>query len=649
MNRGYINNQAVAILNEVTETGMTEARTKARGGNYSANFGTVRRGLRGACGVFDGSVLIDDKNIASAGTLNGLIEISGWFKTTETGLRSLFSADNGSTNRHWQLKVSTIGVYFTVIGTGGSNEVSKLGSYTDGVWHYVRAFIDTNDATNFGVEVDGVENTDPSNTIIPQDLNNVVLTFQKLFISSSPFIGDTFGWQINDNNGLKVFYKYDSGSTAKLFESSGNNLTATISNYYLGFWGTQNIKSYQNDVGYTLSDGATYYYDNGGVNLIPSGELIPRDESDTTKCTAYLSNGTQADLQFQGLVPTEADWVNSGCFRGNASAFLDIGSEITIGADYTISGFIKRVSAVDNMICGGVDALNYARILSTRVELRHNSVYASISYANPSDMHTILNVDREYLFRFTKSGNTVSFYAESLLTGLSSEISGTFSLSGDFKVRYLTTWYNQSILFGTGDLIYNLNIEGLKYPLSEPIIDPANHTYFDKSGNDNHATLIDSSLANYGHQDGYHNLMVSGFAISDGVNYFKDQALTQLIPNGHYIPAHATISGKSVAYTTGGVLADLTHTQDVKSFLDCGTEIKPVPIPRWIQADTNNAWFDVNGGPIERTFDSIIGVSNNKDFADISNKVNGFIQNIRSHKQALTGSQLETEKRITNN
>ena len=80
-------------------------------------------------------------------------------------------------------------------------------------------------------------------------------------------------------------------------------------------WGTQNVKSYQNDNGYTLSDGISFYYDIGLTQQIPQGVRIPRDESEHDKCVAYITGGVKADLQYKGECPNKAKFKQSNCFK----------------------------------------------------------------------------------------------------------------------------------------------------------------------------------------------------------------------------------------------------------------------------------------------------------------------------------------------
>lgn len=63
-----------------------------------------------------------------------------------------------------------------------------------------------------------------------------------------------------------------------------------------------------------------------------------------------------------------------------------------------------------------------------------------------------------------------------------------------------------------------------RLPLCEPIIDPSNHTYHDVSGNGNHATLVNGTLANEGKQDKFHYLQ-RGVSYLDTVTRSSDYSI----------------------------------------------------------------------------------------------------------------------------
>lgn len=307
MNRGYINNQAASVLNVVdlvdnSQTlsadnlpiGLREAQIKSEGGNYSANFGTDRDGQPGRCIFYDGSsVDIQSKNISTAGTLSGLIEISAYFKTSSalTGLLSIFSADDGASNRHWQLTVSNTGVYFNII----DNIVGITGSFDDQKWHYVRAFIDSNDVTNYGIQVDDTTVVDASNTFDIRDRDNVLLTFQKLFTSSNKFTGSVSHMLITDDNGIKASFDCETGSDDILIDNSGFNNNATILNLYSGFHTTDNLitKSHLNDEGYSGGNGSI---DTTNLTTGESWKEYAVDELTIDSTQPYVISGIFGDV-----------------------------------------------------------------------------------------------------------------------------------------------------------------------------------------------------------------------------------------------------------------------------------------------------------------------------------------------------------------
>lgn len=111
------------------------------------------------------------------------------------------------------------------------------------------------------------------------------------------------------------------------------------------------VKSYANEVGFTLSDGSTYYENNDGTGLIPSGTIIPRDESNTSKCTAYLSNGTQADLQYSGKAPNPGLYLPSVVTGNGTDVYADLGSAlIPETADFEITVWYYHISSTDRHI-----------------------------------------------------------------------------------------------------------------------------------------------------------------------------------------------------------------------------------------------------------------------------------------------------------
>ena len=117
------------------------------------------------------------------------------------------------------------------------------------------------------------------------------------------------------------------GGTTHPIDSGSNHCVPTLSDS-TDFWKNDGdftvLSEYNNIYGYTLSDGATYYFDDGGSDLIPSGVLIPAKNS--YYCAAYLANGDQAELQFKGKLPLNFIIGNVNTWQGNGSdRFISLG------------------------------------------------------------------------------------------------------------------------------------------------------------------------------------------------------------------------------------------------------------------------------------------------------------------------------------
>ena len=97
-------------------------------------------------------------------------------------------------------------------------------------------------------------------------------------------------------------------TSGALLDISGNNFTAVtgsinnLSSFY-NQTGINDVESWSNVVGYTLSDGSTYFSDASINDLIPSGSIISRNELSRSKAAAYTTRNVLANLQFTGRVP----------------------------------------------------------------------------------------------------------------------------------------------------------------------------------------------------------------------------------------------------------------------------------------------------------------------------------------------------------
>jgi hypothetical protein len=99
---------------------------------------------------------------------------------------------------------------------------------------------------------------------------------------------------------LRANYKLDEGSGTTNYDSSGNENHGTIENAVSNWGVTQDVMSFQNQVGYNLS-GAVY---------------IPRDESDLTN--DVLGN----PLTYTGTRPNDAALINSSCLTADGTLYI---------------------------------------------------------------------------------------------------------------------------------------------------------------------------------------------------------------------------------------------------------------------------------------------------------------------------------------
>lgn len=208
------------------------------------------------------------------------------------------------------------------------------------------------------------------------------------------------------------------------------------------------------------------------------------------------------DLQYQGLCPSRAKFVESSCFTRDA----DIGGVVfdtpitvnTLTDDYKFAFYRDgRTASAEDWVLGG-----------SAVMLRFNS--API-VAGVSGDFTALN------WNSTPEYNNGKFTVEKIGTDVTVTIEYDGGIVSETKTAATETVINLQVIgnrnttassISTGNLYdFYIEVNGVSrgyWPLSEPIIDPANHTYHDISGNGNHATLVNGSVANEGTQDVFH-------------------------------------------------------------------------------------------------------------------------------------------------
>lgn len=269
----------------------------------------------------------------------------------------------------------------------------------------------------------------------------------------------------------------------------------------------QDIYSWQNIIGYSIDNTGSYPV------------FVPRDESIILPpFKDVLGN----DLQFIGHVPNNFDWVNSACFRGDGSGHLrynepnfvsgnDYRVDLTLLADELSVGTLYTICASNNLANQG-----YRLLFDTDGTIgfgqTRNTQYVK---SDPVDRTKPIVISA----RFTFATGLISLNVNgTTYTTTATIINNMYSGNNPFFV--LVNQPNSPNRTGpsSGVKVYSCSAyfggsQLFEWSLSEPIIDPTSHTYFDKSGNGNHATLINGSLANYGRQDVFHDLMVNGFGI----------------------------------------------------------------------------------------------------------------------------------------
>ena len=79
-------------------------------------------------------------------------------------------------------------------------------------------------------------------------------------------------------------------------------------------------KGYDHNVnGLTISDGASYYYDDAQTLLIPDGVYIPPVYESTALCSAYLANGNPAPLQYKPVATYPVELVGGPALEASLS------------------------------------------------------------------------------------------------------------------------------------------------------------------------------------------------------------------------------------------------------------------------------------------------------------------------------------------
>ncbi len=308
--------------------------------------------------LFDG---VDDYiNVGNDSAFNfttGEFSLCMWIKPA-TDVRvnvRLLERDSGTASG-WALYESGGILKFRASNAGKLDILSTL-TVTDNVWNFIGV---TRSGTTLKFYIDTSSETKVLSTS-PASVSTDLLIGKYAVNDTKNYDGAMFDLRVFDKElssaeidsvrgfesvalaNLVAQYKGDEQIESVSYDSSGNERHGTITNATLStFHSTQTATitssfpgySWQNQLGYTLSDGATYYKETACSNLIPSGTYIPRDENNVTKCTAYITGGTQASLQYTDRAKFNLDLISSNCltFDGvnDKLTFTDIPTGATI-------------------------------------------------------------------------------------------------------------------------------------------------------------------------------------------------------------------------------------------------------------------------------------------------------------------------------
>ena len=351
---------------------------------------------------------------------------------------------------------------------------------------------------------------------------------------SGYFDGKLWGLHTWADGIMVINAKCDEADGTTSYDSSGNGNDGTITNATLStFHSTQDVYSYQNNVGYNLV---------GGV-------YIPRDESDPTN--DVLGN----PLLNTGVVKPYALIKASNCgdFDG-ADDYIDCGdsSDFSFGngttdKPFSVSSWVNSDSIpATNTFQGiigkddGVGQREWALLINDidtkfRFFIKNNlgSSQQSIDSTSVLVANTWYHVTATYDGRGGNDANEgMKIYVDAVSETPTNIQNSTYTAMNDgtspmtvgkyganeFNGKICDTrLYSKELTSDEVKFIHSAGAEGTdptnanlvaEYPLAEG----AGTTAFDKSGNDNHGTITNASLATFwSTQDAYANNITNGF------------------------------------------------------------------------------------------------------------------------------------------
>lgn len=534
--------------------------------------------------------------------------------TAASGLKQIFGTYHSSNTYSGIATGAATGTLtnetFTILHNG-TGRVAITDTIPVG-WHHFKL---TWNGSNYDIAMDGVDKTTIS-TGIPEKLNARAIELARRQSASQYWTGKLANIKIA--SGSNTFYIHGEESNGTVILGTGDiKLVGSFTGTHEEVRDPKLINS-ANTLGYTLSDGSTYYLNDDGTGLIPSGVRIPRDESNTTKCAAYLFDGTQADLEFVGKVAPDIPMKGSSCIsldgvdgygKTNIDSSQDIGkvsfrfkcstsnTEVILGiADTSIqNAVVWRASTPGQIEFRQRGTTNYLRTVNTFNDGSFHKVV--IDFVNGT-----VEVDGE-------GQNT-----EAALGGYAHNV--TYNYVG---ARERTTDSGTPSAYFEGDVadVVFYDIVGniiAPFPIGEGSGDNGNKTSYARGDQTKQIQWLGG--ATWDLQNNFHDHIKNGF--SKGVNRFEEfsENLTKSywgsfrttrtlasevegiqLTNLEATETNANGSAVSKGITGSYALAG-THTLSIYAKASDSDFLMLRPSDNADFADRANAWFDLTSGTV---------------------------------------------------
>lgn len=583
LNQGKRHKQAVQVLNKVeydsegNPIGMMEDPSNPT----SANFGTPREPRRGGCYKGDGSkqTRID---IPSTFYMSNrkIFCISYWaYYSTDAPYsisRTVLSNRTGYQDGQTEVRGN---VLHTNIFGDNSTSINAQMIYDE--WHHVilqmdfingiaNSYINGEKYSQRNISLDGYPRTDVSSYVLMKTknrTNELLDTNDKIFgfCIQDKFLSDKEAYSLYKNSfpGGSYILKYNCSENSGdiCYDSSGNGHHGTIINAITttpeenpnSIHQYQDVYSFENEEGFSLSN----IVDSNRPIITPSRTF---NDGDYVECS--IKTVDQSFVILSSLPSFQYPFAvdDSTQMAGRADYFRDIVLLID-GIEY------NRLTTTRNylrlLLSDG--EWHHIKIIFTSTQTRNiefaNYMFPAYPYSswgytglmtNMRIYHAGILYDYTYKSLTPKNssitlppfkdvlGNNLQYVGKvpgkAKFVDSSCFLSdGNAYLSGDVLTTDTITAHSESEVpvctidgrldFPTvGGKYFDIRIERggsviTRLPLCEPIIDPSNHIYHDVSGNGNHATLINGTLANEGKQDEFHYLQ-KGFGRGGSINKF---------------------------------------------------------------------------------------------------------------------------------